>query len=686
MVQAMREVLDRSKEARIELERVMSKRPVLLNRAPTLWRYGIQGMYPVIVKGRAIRVNPNICKAYGGDFDGDSVRTSIKIVISTKLLKTGIDNSQNGAILSPVTNKEDNMLQKDANVKLVNVRCAIQDVPHIEESAVQLSDTVTEWDVPEGVFTEAVDRVTGKKVVAPVTKLSLHKNVEMYDIQLATYGAYKHIITVSKNDTLLTYRDGEIVITDAENAIGSVVPRAKALDAGMDPNICTKYIRLGKQVPLSYELGIFIGMMAGDGWIDSQDGAWLAAENKEIQDWMLSYINDGIAHFGHNSNAHIYEYESPDRLGNHMAHRIWISTSRDVARDIKAAIGCGGYNKKIPMESLAASKAHRIGILVGLIATDGSIHYNTKSAKGKKSTQKSILFHTTSTTLRDNIIDLCNSLGIKATATPYRGVNSLTDCYAVNLSVRDAAKLYNTDSRFRMIAKSDEEPLSAIAKEISEDEKPDSYDIVPFPKHISTLFNDAFRGLWSAQELCRYKKQGFLSRDYARRAADRLKSYDYSTYTESNSGPKQSRRGYTSEQVKQLAEAWIDVVENEDVSWEVVSDVTYLGKMDGWDVTVPGPLTFALGNGTFVQDSMTTHVPVSQTAVEAIDRNMLPSRNLLSPKDFKAHYIPRDASNEGLYLASRIGKGDPIKFKTAEEAQAAYDRGEIKIDTPIIIG
>lgn len=686
MVDAMRRVEERHPEARKQLLDVMSKRPVLLNRAPTLWRYGIQGLYPVITEGRAIRVNPNICAVYNADFDGDSVRTSIKIAISSKIFETELDNSHNGAILSPVTNQEDNMLHKEANVKLVNVRCAIQDVPHIEESAVQISDTVTEWDVPDGVFTEAVDRVTGKKVVAPVTKLSLHKDVEMYDIQLATYGAYKHIITVSKNDTLLTYRDGEIVITDAENATGSVVPRAKALDAGMNPDICAKYIRLGKQVPLSYELGVFIGMMAGDGWVDSQDGAWLAAENKEIQDWMLSYINDGIAHFSHNGNAHIYEYMSSDRLGSPTAHRIWISTTRDVARDIKAAIGCGAYNKKIPMESLAASKAHRIGILVGLIATDGSIHYSTKSAKGKKSTQKSILFHTTSTTLRDNIIDLCNSLGIKATATPYRGANSLVDCYAVNLSVRDAAKLYNTDSRFRMIAKSDEEPLSAIAKEISEDEKPDSYDIVPFPKHISTLFNDACRGLWPAQELCRYKKQGFLSRDFARVAVDRLKSYDYTTYTEKGKGKPSDRKGYTPEQVKQLAEAWIDLVDNEDVCWEVVTDVTYLGKMDGWDITVPGPLTFALGNGTFVQDSMTTHVPVSQSAIDAINKSMLPSRNLLSPKNFKAHFVPKDAANEGLYLASRIGKGNPVRFRTEAEAQAAYDRGEIKIDTPITIG
>ena len=85
-------------------------------------------------------------------------------------------------------------------------------------------------------------------------------------------------------------------------------------------------------------------------------------------------------------------------------------------------------------------------------------------------------------------------------------------------------------------------------------------------------------------------------------------------------------------------------------------------------------------------DSLTTHVPVSQTAIDAIDKSMLPSRNLLSPQNFKAHFIPRDASNEGLFLASRVAPGKPVRFRTEAEAQAAYDRGEIKIDTPIEIG
>lgn len=86
-------------------------------------------------------------------------------------------------------------------------------------------------------------------------------------------------------------------------------------------------------------------------------------------------------------------------------------------------------------------------------------------------------------------------------------------------------------------------------------------------------------------------------------------------------------------------------------------------------------------------DSMTTHVPVSNEAVEAIKKNMLPSKNLLSPRDFTAHFIPRSEFAQGLYLASRVDdKQRPVRFRTEEEAVTAYKRGDIKVDTPVEIG
>ncbi len=55
------------------LEEVIHEHPVLLNRAPTLHRLGIQAFEPVLVEGKAITLHPLVCTAYNADFDGDQM-------------------------------------------------------------------------------------------------------------------------------------------------------------------------------------------------------------------------------------------------------------------------------------------------------------------------------------------------------------------------------------------------------------------------------------------------------------------------------------------------------------------------------------------------------------------------------------------------------------------------------------
>ena len=60
-------------------EEVVKNRPVLLNRAPTLHRLGIQGFYPVLVDGKAIKIHPLVCSAYNADFDGDQMAVHLPL-------------------------------------------------------------------------------------------------------------------------------------------------------------------------------------------------------------------------------------------------------------------------------------------------------------------------------------------------------------------------------------------------------------------------------------------------------------------------------------------------------------------------------------------------------------------------------------------------------------------------------
>ncbi|MFH1559808.1 MAG: DNA-directed RNA polymerase subunit beta' [Chloroflexota bacterium] len=61
------------------LEEVIAKRPVLLNRAPTLHRLGIQAFEPVLVEGSAIKIHPLVCTAFNADFDGDQMAVHVPL-------------------------------------------------------------------------------------------------------------------------------------------------------------------------------------------------------------------------------------------------------------------------------------------------------------------------------------------------------------------------------------------------------------------------------------------------------------------------------------------------------------------------------------------------------------------------------------------------------------------------------
>ena len=82
------------------LEDVISEHPVLLNRAPTLHRLGIQAFEPVLVEGKAIRVHPLICPAFNADFDGDQMAVHVPLSFEAQLESRVLMLSSNN-ILKP---------------------------------------------------------------------------------------------------------------------------------------------------------------------------------------------------------------------------------------------------------------------------------------------------------------------------------------------------------------------------------------------------------------------------------------------------------------------------------------------------------------------------------------------------------------------------------------------------------
>jgi DNA-directed RNA polymerase subunit beta' len=86
------------------LDEVIREHPVLLNRAPTLHRLGMQAFDPVLVEGKAIRLHPLVCTAFNADFDGDQmavhVPLSIEAQVEARVLMMSVNN-----VLSPASGK-----------------------------------------------------------------------------------------------------------------------------------------------------------------------------------------------------------------------------------------------------------------------------------------------------------------------------------------------------------------------------------------------------------------------------------------------------------------------------------------------------------------------------------------------------------------------------------------------------
>ena len=86
------------------MEEIIGDHPILLNRAPTLHRLGLQAFYPVLVEGKAIKLHPLVCAAFNADFDGDQmavhVPLSFEAQLEAKLLMLSVNN-----LISPSSGK-----------------------------------------------------------------------------------------------------------------------------------------------------------------------------------------------------------------------------------------------------------------------------------------------------------------------------------------------------------------------------------------------------------------------------------------------------------------------------------------------------------------------------------------------------------------------------------------------------
>jgi DNA-directed RNA polymerase subunit beta' len=110
------------------LEEVIREHPVMLNRAPTLHRLGIQAFEPVLIEGKAIQLHPLVCTAFNADFDGDQMAVHVPLSLEAQLEARVLMMSTNN-ILSPANGKPIIVPSQDIVLGLYYITMDREDLP-----------------------------------------------------------------------------------------------------------------------------------------------------------------------------------------------------------------------------------------------------------------------------------------------------------------------------------------------------------------------------------------------------------------------------------------------------------------------------------------------------------------------------------------------------------------------------
>jgi DNA-directed RNA polymerase subunit beta' len=151
------------------LEDIIKDHPVLLNRAPTLHRLGIQAFEPVLVEGKAIRIHPLVCAAFNADFDGDQMAVHVPLSFEAQLEARVLMLASNNILLPsngrPVASPTQDMVM--GSYYLTKPPLEVSDLERI----------LTDPKVPKAARTQAEDRANELYAQAP--RFSTYAEVEM---------------------------------------------------------------------------------------------------------------------------------------------------------------------------------------------------------------------------------------------------------------------------------------------------------------------------------------------------------------------------------------------------------------------------------------------------------------------------------------------------------------------------
>lgn len=682
-IEAKRQIDDGTPVFEKARESVAKERLVIANRAPTLHRWNMTAFHPVLHDGKTIEM-PAVVVAnnFGGDFDGDCIQGSSKIVLSSTFFdifrktfrtdqkclfgKLYIDTDDCESYIDTIINPmeismptiDKAVVSQDDVVLHIN----LEDFPRIESSKVVRANGNEEYDVPDGVSIFTIDNNTHRFVKIPVTKYSVHKNLASFHVELSD----GNTLWLSEDESAIAIKtsDWSLERISPKHSSGRMMARVVKSDVAesistwsFDNSSARGASVIAKDsFELNEETGWFFGAIVGDGW---------ASVSEKKCNLNIASIHDSIGmEFSRIADSMLVEpipctvvASNHEFEGYECFSKKYTKSSAILARNIARLIGEGAINKRLPMFYSSSPKSFKVGLLSGLLDTDGEVQYVSKR-NGRR--QFILMYSTVSERLACDVMELCRMLGIKSSIGTYRRKKCVE--YRVVISTLSA---HGIDFKFRHPDK------RASWSEFSSDgintlsSVSIRQDLVPFSTTLSILcgtFVHYQRNVSEYNALHDAKKNGcvYISRESARRII-RL---------DNNSV---------------LPSRWVEVVENDSVTWLYVKSIEANKKLvDMYDITAPGPYTFMVANGIIVQDTLQIHVPIGAKAM-AEAKTMLPSASTMKIGYEKILNVPEKDIQAGAWIASKgVGGTDKtsMKFETEHDLESALKMGKIDdVDT-----
>ncbi|MCP5369192.1 MAG: DNA-directed RNA polymerase subunit beta' [Rickettsiaceae bacterium] len=333
------------------LEEVIREHPVLLNRAPTLHRLGIQAFEPLLIEGKAIQLHPLVCEAFNADFDGDTMSVHVPLSLEAQLEARVLMMSTNN-ILNPANGKPIISADKDIVLGLYYLTLALDNDPgegmvfdNVQEIEFALFEKVItlhakiKYRVPllnsDGEFvSNIIDTTPGRVILSQL----LPKGNQL-DFRLINKEMTKKNIT-SAIDSVYRYcgQKATVIFADQLMALGFKYACSSGISFGMDDMIVPKnkaqFIAETDELVNEFEQQYLEGLITYGEKFNKVVDAWTACTDK-VATHMMEEIAVSSTHLAANNQQKL-----------NSIHMMALSGARGSAAQIKQLAGMRGLMTK----------------------------------------------------------------------------------------------------------------------------------------------------------------------------------------------------------------------------------------------------------------------------------------------------------------------------------------------------